>query len=235
MVSSVKRDCRIVEVECKSLLNKSGLADYAINCYSGCAHGCTYCYARFATRFSHPGETWGSFVDIKVNAPQVLAREVKRRKVGRVFLSSVCDGWQLQEAKYGLTRQCVEILLHYHYPLSILTKSVLAGRELDILCLKESVDFGVTITTLNENISRLIEPRASSPPARLGLLQEAKRRGLTTYAFLGPLLPHLSDDEASLTALMKAVNEPGVDYLYVDRLNCRFGVWLALKSLLLEH
>ena len=115
-----KKGFRIAEVECKSLLNKSGLADYAVNCYSGCEHGCRYCYARFVTRFSHPGEQWGSFVDIKVNAPAVLAREVKRKRVGKVFVSSVCDGWQPNEANYGLTRQCLEILLSYGYPVTIL-------------------------------------------------------------------------------------------------------------------
>ena len=89
--------CRRREIECKSVLNKSGLADYAVNCYAGCEHGCVYCYARFATRFSHPGETWGGFVDARINAPQILAREIKRKRVGQVFMSSVCDGWQPAE------------------------------------------------------------------------------------------------------------------------------------------
>ncbi len=68
---------RVAEIECRSLLNQSRLADYAVNCYAGCEHGCVYCYARFATRFSHPREPWGSFIDVKVNAPRVLAQEVK--------------------------------------------------------------------------------------------------------------------------------------------------------------
>src|SRR4030042_910220 len=127
MVTFFQGNCRVAEVECKSVLNKAGLADYAVNCYAGCEHGCCYCYARFVTRFSHPGEPWGSFVDVKVNAPQILEREAKRKRVGQVFLSSVCDGWQPREASYLLTRQCLEILLHYHYPLTILTKSALAG------------------------------------------------------------------------------------------------------------
>ncbi len=225
----------IREVECKSVLNKSGLADYTVNCYAGCEHGCVYCYARFATRFSHPGEPWGSFVDIRINAPQVLAREVRRKRVGRVFVSSVCDGWQPKEASYCLTRQCLEILVHHHYPLTILTKSALAGRDLDILTSSEGVEFGVTITTLDESLSRLIEPRSSSPGGRLALLEEAKRRGIKTYAFLGPLLPYLSDTEVSLVPLLKAVQDVGADYFYIDRLNQRFGVWQSLRNLLQEH
>ena len=223
-------------VECRSVLNKSGLADYAVNCYTGCEHGCVYCYARFVTRFSHPGEVWGSFVDVKVNAPNILAREVRRKRVGRVFISSVCDGWQPREASYFLTRQCLEILLHYRYPLTILTKSALAGRDLDLLTSsKEKVEFGVTVTTLDEGLRQLIEPRSSPSAERLNLLQEAKRRGIRTYAFLGPLLPGLSDNEENLTQLLKVVKDVGAEYFYVDRLNPRFGVWLSLKGMLQEH
>lgn len=227
--------CWVREVECRSVLNKSGLADYAVNCYAGCEHGCVYCYARFATRFSHPGEPWGSFVDVKINAPQVLTHEAKRKRLGRVFISSVCDGWQPLEASYHLTRQCLEILVPHRYPLTILTKSTLASRDLDLLTSKEGVELGVTITTLDEGLRRLIEPRSSPSAGRLALLQEAKRRGTRTYAFVGPLLPYLSDTENSLTPLLKAVKDVGADYFYVDRLNRRFGVWPSLKSLLQEH
>jgi len=235
MVTLNTEGCRIREVQCKSVLNKSGLADYTVNCYAGCEHGCIYCYARFATRFSHPSELWGSFVDIKANAPQVLAREVRRKRVGRVFVSSVCDGWQPREASYCLTRQCLEILVHHHYPLTILTKSALAGRDLDILTSSGGVEFGVTITTLDESLRSLIEPRSSPSADRLAILQEVKRRGIKTYAFLGPLLPYLSDTEVSLVPLLKAVQDVGADYFYVDRLNRRFGVWQSLRSLLQKH
>lgn len=235
MAPLAEGDCQVREVECRSVLNKSGLADYALNCYAGCEHGCVYCYARFATRFSHPGELWGSFVDVKVNAPQVLAHEVKRKRAGRVFISSVCDGWQPREVSYCLTRQCLEILLHYRYPLIILTKSMLASRDLDLLASKEGVELGVTITTLDEGLRQLIEPGSSSTTERLALLQEAKRRGIRSYAFLGPLLPYLSDTEESLTPLLKAIKDVGADYFYIDRLNRRFRVWQPLKSLLQEH
>lgn len=235
MVPLADGGCWVRQVECRSVLNKSGLADYAVNCYAGCEHGCVYCYARFATRFSHPGEPWGSFVDVKINAPQVLTHEAKRKRVGRVFISSVCDGWQPLEASYHLTRQCLEILVPHRYPLTILTKSTLASRDLDLLTSKEGVELGVTITTLDEGLRRLIEPRSSPSAGRLALLQEAKRRGIRTYAFVGPLLPYLSDTENSLTPLLKAVKDVGADYFYVDRLNRRFGVWPSLKSLLQEH
>jgi DNA repair photolyase len=225
---------RYNQVECKSLLNKSGLSDYAVNCYSGCGHACVYCYARFATRFSHPREEWGSFVDIKTNAPQVLAREVKRKTVGQVMLSSVCDAWQPAESNCLLTRQCLEILLRYQYRVSLLTKNALAGRDLDLLA-SGNTEFGVTVTTLDPKLAGIIEPRASAPQERLELLQSAKSKGIRTYAFIGPLLPFLSDNEQNITALLKAVKGAGVDYFYVDKLNLRYGVWPALLKLLHEH
>jgi len=225
----------IREVLCKSVLNKSGIADWAVNCYAGCEHGCHYCYARFVTRFSHPGESWGSFVDIKVNAPQVLAVEAGRKRIGRVFVSSVCDGWQPVEEKYGLTRQCLEILLRRGYPVTILTKSALAGRDLNLLVGKVGVELGVTLTSLDETTTRLVEPKGSLPSERLALIQAARKRGIRTYAFLGPLLPGLSDREEDLLQLVRAVREAGVDFVYADRLNPRYGVWPALQSLLGKH
>ena len=222
------------QVESKSLLNKSGLSDYAVNCYTGCAHGCIYCYARFATRFSHPHEDWGKFVDVKVNAPQVLAREVKRKKAGQVILSSVCDAWQPIEEKTQLTRQCLELLLRYRFPVRTLTKNALAARDLDLMQ-DNDVHFGVTLTTLDAKLAALIEPGASNPQERLATLEAAKSKGIKTYAFLGPLMPFLSDTDENITALLKAVKETGVGYFYMDKLNLRYGVWPALLKFLQKH
>lgn len=222
------------KVTCKSLLNKSGLSDYAVNCYSGCAHGCVYCYARFATRFTHPGEAWGNYVDIKENAALVLAKEVKRKPAGNVMLSSVCDAWQPAEAKTLLTRQCIELLTRYRFTLHTLTKSALAARDLDLLALGDT-EFGVTVTTLDSKIAALIEPGASPPEKRLDTLQKAKSKGLKTYAFIGPLLPFITDTEYNITGLLKALHQAGVGYFLVDKLNLRHGVWPDLQKLLQTH
>jgi DNA repair photolyase len=222
------------QVECKSLLNKSGISDYAVNCYTGCAHGCVYCYARFVTRYGHPREGWGSFVDIKMNAPQVLAREVKRKKAGQVMLSTVCDAWQPAEKSTLLTRQCLEILLHYRFKVGTLTKNALAGRDFDIMKTGD-VDFGVTVTTLDPKLAAIIEPGASTPEARLEVLQAAKSKGIKTYAFLGPLMPFLSDTEENIPALLKAVKDAGADHFFIDKLNLRYGVWPDLLKLLQKH
>jgi len=233
MVTSETNSVKYTQIECKSVLNKSGLADYAVNCYTGCAHGCVYCYARFASRFSHPRQDWGSFVDVKANAPLVLSREVKRKPAGRVMLSSVCDAWQPIEKEALLTRRCLEILIPRGFEISVLTKSALARRDFDLLS-KGNVDFGVTVTTLDPSLARLIEPGASPPLARLDVLAEANNKGIRTYAFVGPLLPFFSDNDENIASLLKAVKDAGVDYFYVDKLNLRYGVWPALLKLLHE-
>lgn len=222
---------KIREVKCKGLLTKSGLRDYAINCYTGCEHGCRYCYARFMMKFTNRNEQWGNFVDVKVNGPEILLRQIKKAKLGSVFVSSVCDGWQPLEKRYQLTRRCVEILLSYHYPITILTKSSLIERDMNILSEGE-VDFGVTITTLNEDLRRLFEPKASPSEERLRILEMAKRNGINSYVFLGPLIPYLSDTEEELSKTMKAIADLRPNYLYIDRLNLRWGVWDSLRNTL---
>ena len=225
----------IKEIECKSILNRSGLADYALNPYVGCEHGCRYCYGRFMMRFTKHREPWGRFVDVKVNGPRVLMKQVKRSRVGRVFISSVCDGWQPLEEKYGITRGCLEILLANRFPITILTKSALASRDLDLIKGRPEVELGATLTTLDERLRRLFEPRGSSGEERISLLRQAKEKGITTYAFLGPIMPYLFDTQENLRALIAALRDVGVDWIYLDLLNPRPGVWTSLYPVLRDH
>lgn len=87
------------EIYARSILSKSKVFDYTINPYVGCQHGCTYCYARFMKRTTGHKEQWGKFVDVKINAPELLRREIDRKTPGRVWISGVCDPYQLIEAK----------------------------------------------------------------------------------------------------------------------------------------
>lgn len=225
----------IREIECKSILNRSGIADYALNPYLGCEHGCRYCYGRFMMRYTKHGEPWGHFVDVKVNGPRVLMKQARRSRVGRVFISSVCDGWQPLEEKYGITRACVEILLANDFPITILTKSGLASRDLDLFEGRREVELGATITALDEGLQRIFEPRGSSGEERLFLLKQAKEKGITTYAFLGPIMPYLFDTEENLGNLIAAFADVGVDWIYLDLLNPRPGVWASLYPVLRDH
>ncbi len=226
---------RLREVRVRSILSPSRLADYCLNPYAGCEHGCVYCYARFATRFSHPNEEWGSFVDIRINAPQLIEQEAARKRPGKVIISSVSDGWQPQEEKYRLTRQCLEVLLNHDYPILIQSKSALVQRDFDLIEGHPDVEFGMAITTVDPKLANFFEPRASAPDARIEVLTKAGSIGIRTFLFLGPLLPYISDRGKGLMDLLDVVAEINPDYFLVDRLNPRYGIWRTVSATLSRY
>jgi len=227
------RPGRIVirETECRTVLNRTDISDYSLNCYTGCAHACVYCYARFMQRFHPHPEPWGEFVDVKANAVEALKRQVKRAKPGDVFVSSACDGWQPIEAERRLTRRCCEILLEHGFQVNVLTKSTLVLRDLDVFSQRKA-RIGVTVTTLDEKMRMLWEPEASSVEDRFRVIAEARRAGLKTAVMFGPLLPFLSDQQASIDSLFERAADLDIDVIWVDALNPRPRVWPSVAALL---
>lgn len=222
----------IRETTAKSILGKSGITDYCVNCYTGCLHNCVYCYARFMKRFSGHDEPWGQFLDIKVNAPEILLKEIKRHPPGRVFMSSVCDAYQPAEQKYELSRKCLRILLDVGYTVGILTKSSLVARDLDIMRGRSNVELGMTISTVDESIRLGIEPDASPVPERIETLRKAADAGVKISVFLGPLMPFITDTEEQLDRLFATVSQLPIDHALVDKLNARPGVWNSVAQYL---
>lgn len=219
------------ETVCRTVLNRSPLGGYSLNCYTGCAHGCAYCYARYMQRFHPHAEPWGAFVDVKLNAVETLKRQLRRAAPGKVFLSSACDGWQPIEAQRRLTRRCCELLLERDFQLSVLTKSALVRRDFDLFR-GRPVQVGVTLTTLDERLRELWEPGAASIGERLGAIEAARREGLKTSVMLGPLLPFLSDSQDAIDALLRRAADLKVDAIWADALNPRPRVWPAVADLL---
>jgi DNA repair photolyase len=219
------------ETPCRMILNRTSLGDYSLNCYTGCAHACAYCYARFMQRFHPHDEPWGAFVDVKVNAVEALKRQLRRAAPGEVFVSSACDGWQPVEAERRLTRRCCELLVEYGFRLSVLTKSRLVLRDLDVLASGDA-RLGVTLTTLDEPLAALWEPGAATVAERLDVLGRAREAGLRTAVMLGPLLPGLSDHRESIEALLAEAAQRGVERIWVDALNARPRVWPSVATLL---
>ena len=219
------------EVACKSLLNRSSIGDYSFNCYTGCTNGCVYCYARFMQRFHPHNEPWGKFVDVKINATDVLAKQLRRLTPGSVFTCSACDGWQSAERHYELSRRCCRMLLDAGFRLNILTKSELVLRDFDIFKGRE-VRVAVTITTPDEDLAKLWEPKASAVSSRLHVLKEAKAAGLDTAVMFGPLLPEISDTPEALAKLFALAAEADVDRIWTDALNPRPRVWPSVQKLL---
>lgn len=222
------------EVQCRKLLNRCGIDDYSFNCYVGCGHRCGYCYARFMQRFHPHDEEWGRFVDVRVNAVQALARQLRRLEPGSVFTCSACDGWQPIEAHYRLTRECCRLLVAAEFQLNVLTKSKLVLRDLDILT-GPRIQIGVTITTPDEDWAAIWEPGASTVAERIEILRQAKAAGLRTVVMFGPLLPGISDTEETLGRLFAIAAETHVDRVWTDLLNPRPRVWPAIQQVLRGH
>jgi len=202
---------KISEIHSKTILSPSKIYDYVVNPYVGCQHGCSYCYARFMKRFTGHKEPWGEFVDVKINAPDLLRREITRKKVGTVWLSGVCDPYQPLEKKYRLSRQCLEILLANDWTVVVQTRAPLVLRDMDLFQQAKQIEVGLSITTADDAVRRAFEPHAPPIAERLQAIEALKRSGVLTYAMIAPILPRAED----LIGLLAG----RVDYVIVDRMN----------------
>jgi len=208
-------DVKITEIHSKSILSRSKVYDYVINPYIGCQHACSYCYARFMRRFTGHKESWGDFVDVKINAPELLSKEIKKKKIGTVWVSGVCDPYQPLEAKYRLSRNCLDILVQNNWPVVIQTRSPLVLRDMDIFKKSKKIDVGLSITTSDDAIRKLFEPKAPSIMERLRTIESLHQHGIKTYVMIAPILP-----EAEHLIRILAGK---VDYLIIDRMNYHYA------------
>jgi DNA repair photolyase len=211
----------VKEIQSKTILSTSKVYDYVINPYVGCQHACSYCYARFMKRFSGHKEPWGNFVDAKINAADLLRSEINKKKRAKVWISGVCDPYQPLERQYKLTRNCLEILAQYDWPVVIQTRSSLVLRDMDIFKEAKYFEVGLTITTADDDIRKLFEPNAPPIPERLRALDELHRSGIKTYAMIAPILPGAED-------LAKYL-EGKADYIRIDRMNYNYADWVYKK------
>jgi DNA repair photolyase len=211
----------VKEVLAKTILSPSRIYPWVINPYTGCQHGCSYCYARFMKRVTGHREPWGGFVDVKVNAPDLLRVEIQKKKRGRVWVSGVCDPYQPLEAQYRLTRQCLEILVRHEWPVIIQTRSPLVLRDIDIIRNAQDIEVGLSVTTADECIRKLFEPDAPPIPDRIHALEDLHNAGIRTYAMIAPVLPGAE----GLAGLLKGKT----DYILIDRMNYHYADWVNRK------
>ncbi|MHA2282429.1 MAG: radical SAM protein [Promethearchaeota archaeon] len=183
--------------EAKSIITKSNIPqiDFVINPYTGCQHGCIYCYAEFMIRFTnHKGDKWGEFLDIK----QFELNKIKPQKYGgkRILLSSVTDPYLPLEKKYQNTRKILENLVGTDAEVTILTKSKLVVRDIDLFKKFKNIEVGISISTLNENFARVLERGASKPSDRFAAIKEIHENGIQTYIFISPFFPEITQYKA---------------------------------------
>lgn len=225
-------------IECRSILNKSGIPgiDYAINPYIGCTHKCQYCYAVFMKRFSGHAEPWGDFVDIKTNAPAVLERQLTRlKRRSHINFGTVCDAYQPIERKYRITRKCLSKLIPYNHSVSILTKSPLVTRDIDLLKQIKDIEVGFTITTLDPKVRRVFEPGTAPPDQRFRAIEMLNRHGIHTWVFVAPVLPYFTDSERTITSIIRRTRDAGARHIMFDTLNPYPKVWKNVKRLVKKY
>jgi len=223
---------KVQEILCKSAIGKCGFpgGGFCINPYVGCEHGCRYCYARFMKRFTGHTEEWGTFVDVKMNIAEVLEKQLRspKYKGERIYIGTVTDSYQPLEKKYKLTRSILKVLLNYQNPISILTKSDMVLRDLDLLKQFKEVDVNFTITTLDEKWKKLVEPNSSTARQRLRAMKKLTDEGITVFAMMGPYWPVFTDPEA----LFKKFKKVGVEHVFTESFNTIGGNWTGVADVL---
>ena len=189
---------------------------WSVNPYRGCAHGCSYCYARPYHEFLgfSAGLDFETKVLVKHRAPELL-RDWLARPLWRpetIAFSGVTDCYQPAEREFKLTRGCLEVAVECRQPIGIVTKNALVTRDLDLLrelAAHHAVRVCVSITTLDAKLARAMEPRTSSPAARLRTIRELADAGIPTQLMLAPVIPGLNDSE--IPAILKAARDAGAD------------------------
>lgn len=225
----------------RQIVNKVDSSDlpfiYSLNPYQGCEHGCSYCYARNAHQYwgFSAGLDFERKIVVKPNAPDLLKKffNNKNYEPASVSLSGNTDCYQPLERRYRITRGLLEVFLQYRNPVGIITKNALILRDIDILKELASLNLVrvfISITTLDEELRRVMEPRTSSSQNRLKVIQTLSENGIPTGVMTAPIIPGLNSDE--IPELLKAASDSGAlaaGYTMV-RLNGSvkeiFGDWL---------
>ena len=205
------------EVTIKSALNavKGMPFDWSLNPWRGCAHKCVYCFARaYHARYleRNVGSDFDSNVEVRVNVAEVLRAELRRHREGSLAIGTATDPYQPIEGKYQLTRRCLEALVDFPMPTSIVTKGPLVVRDIDVLKkLDEKTDLTVffSVPCVDEEIVRKMDPGTAPPRQRLRALRMLRDAGIDAAVLCMPVLPGITDSEESLDAAARAASEAG--------------------------
>lgn len=187
---------------------------YSVNAYRGCEHGCAYCYARPTHEYLgySAGLDFESKIFVKENAAELLRQALMKKswEPETITMSGVTDCYQPLERKMRLTRSCLEVLLEFRNPAAIITKNQLVLRDLDLFRQMneyQGIMVMISITSLDPELSRDLEPRTSHPQARLNAVETLAKAGIPVGVNVAPLIPGLNDHE--LPAILKAASEAG--------------------------
>jgi DNA repair photolyase len=220
------------EEPCKSALNgvKGMYFKWSLNPYMGCAHRCTFCYVRaFEKRADRPfDDRYGASIRVKTNVARVLQEEVRRRSWRResVAIGAATDPYQPVEGSYRLTRDCLAVLCRSHTPFSLVTRSPMIVRDIDLLqeaSRRAEVTINFSLPTLDEEIWRRTEPGTAPPRQRLRALARLRAAGIRAGIGMAPLLPGLSDRPELMDEVVRAARDAGAAFVWGNVLYLRPG------------
>src|SRR5690348_5304422 len=209
----------VTEERSRSILSHNDSPDVgfstSINPYRGCEHGCIYCYARPSHAYLElsPGLDFETRLFAKVNAAQLLRAELSKPsyRCESITLGANTDPYQPIEREWQVTRQVLQVLAECDHPVAIITKNALVERDLDLLAPmaeKSLVQVFVSVTTLDHDIARRMEPRASAPRRRVETIRKLSAAGVPTGIMVAPIVPFLTDD--GIEAVLEAAAHAGV-------------------------
>lgn len=227
-----------------TILSKNDSPDlgfqYSINCYRGCEHGCMYCYARPTHEYLglSAGLDFESKIFVKEKAPELLRAAFMKKswRPQAIMMSGITDCYQPAERKFELTRQCLQVLLEFKNPISIITKNHLVTRDIDILSQMAKDNLIVvmlSITTLDAELARVLEPRTSAPMARLKAIRLLSQAGVPVGVNAAPMIPGLTEHE--MPAIFKAAKEAGAQWAGYTLLRLPYSVSNMFIEWLEEH
>jgi DNA repair photolyase len=220
------------EEPCKVALNRvKGMAfGWSLNPYMGCAHRCTFCYVRaYELRADRPsGERYGRSIRVKVNVAHVLRAELARRswRGEAVAIGAATDPYQPAEGRYKLTRACLEALRDAANPFSLITRSPMIVRDLDVLAeAARRAEVGVvfSVPTLDEEVWRRTEPGTPPPHRRLEALTRLVEAGVKAGVGMAPILPGISDSAEQLERVVRAARDAGATSIWANLLYLKPG------------
>jgi DNA repair photolyase len=215
----------VTDEACRSVINRNSSPDIpfdrSINPYRGCEHGCVYCFARPTHAYLglSPGLDFETRLFAKKEAPHVLAEELRKPgyRPRPIMLGANTDPYQPIERKRRITRGILEVLGEFRHPVAIATKSALIVRDLDILAPmadQRLVSVGISITTLDPRLARVMEPRASAPAKRLQAVRALSEAGVPVAAMAAPLIPFINDNELErILEAAAAAGSSGASYV----------------------
>jgi DNA repair photolyase len=229
-------------VTCKTILNEvkapSMPFEKSINPYRGCQHGCSFCYARSTHSFlgMEGDDTFQKHILLKANAAEALEAEIRKhlrpgkhkKPLGRIAIGTATDPYQPIEGKMKLTRECLKVAAKYQLSITVTTRSPLILRDIDILKEIPVIAVNISVSTLDRNVWRSMEPSTSFPMKRLETVQRLKEAGIPAGIFMAPILPFLTDSSESLQELIQQASLHQADFMMASflRLSTReVKVW----------